>query len=148
MIKLFKKTTRPLMPKRRPGFWSSWGLLLLALVFLTGCETTEPESTEIDQAAVVRPPSMKLLVIGDSQLGEIISRQWSARQDGDLTVVTQSTDEFVAGKYELNEGTDVVIYPTGMLIELESRDGILELPRWLWDSEELNRKRTPSSSST
>ena len=140
MINLFKKMTRLQLPKRRPRYWSLGGMLLLALICLSGCETTEPESTEIDQDAVVRPPSMQLLVIGDSQLGEIISRQWSARQDGDLTVVTQSTEEFVAGKYELKGGTDIVIYPTGMLGELESRDGILALPRWLWDSEELNRK--------
>ncbi len=128
------------MPSWPRSGWLFTALILLATIGFAGCEPTAPEFSETADTTVVRPPTMTVLVIGDEQFGDVVSRQWAARQDGDLTIVKKTAKELAEGDYQLGSGVDIVIYPPGMLGELVSRNEILELPKWLWESDELNRK--------
>ncbi len=118
--------------------WCGLSWLLLIPVFF-GCP--EPAQIEVGEAEVEirRPDPIAVLVIDDAQTGERIARQWSARRNGEIKIVNQTSAQIVAGDFQIADEIDVVIYPTGMLCELESRGRLLPVSKSLWASEELNK---------
>ena len=110
---------------------------LLAL----GCSKSKTEDRSQEDAAVefVAPEPLTLLVVGDEQLGPRIKRQWAARQDGVITVVDLAVSDFLASDFELPGDVDVLIYPPSMLGDLASREVLLEVPRDVWNNDQINK---------
>ena len=74
-------------------------LFSVALCFVWGCEK---KTTSVDEAQAVKadiPDDLSLLVIGDSELGMRIKRQWSARRDGQITIQNQTVSEFESADF-------------------------------------------------
>jgi len=108
--------------------------------WMVGCQDarlppTEPNTEDSNS----RPDPLKLLVIGEEHLGAVVARQWAARRDGELTVVTQSIEDFIQSDFRLADAVDVVIFPPRLLGEFTSRDQLLTIPNRIWGSEELNK---------
>ena len=86
------------------------------------------------------PDPLSMLLIGDhEELGSVIARQWSARRDGELELQTMSYNEFAENEFEIDNKVDIIVYPPGLMGELESRESLMEVPTWLSNSEELNK---------
>jgi ABC-type glycerol-3-phosphate transport system substrate-binding protein len=116
------------------------GLALLSLVLNLGCPSKDreaPNSNDVVEEPAV--PLTMLLIGNDVSTGELIERQWSAQRDGKLTISTVSPKEFFAGEGSIDGSIDVMIFPPGMIGELESRKLLQPVPKWLLDSEDLNR---------
>jgi ABC-type glycerol-3-phosphate transport system substrate-binding protein len=113
------------------------------IVAISGCpKTSAPDESATEASSEgddLGPNPLTLLVLDDDQLGDTIARQWSARRNGELTIVNQTSTEFADANFEIAPNIDVLIYPPGMLGELESRDRLLQIPRKVWASEELNK---------
>ena len=109
-------------------------------LFAVGCTKSKIEDPG-EEAAVefVAPDPLTLLVVGDEQLGPRIKRQWAARQDGVITVVDLAAADFVSSDFELPDGVDVLIYPPSMLGDLVSRERLLEIPRDVWNGDEVKK---------
>ena len=67
--------------------------LCLALTITVGCEKKPPKNEASTEAQVDIPDPLVVLLVGDSELGPRISRQWSARRDGKLTIIDQTIVE-------------------------------------------------------
>ena len=133
-----KKMANLIVSSVSAGHWRELSWLLLIPFFL-GCP--EPPQIDVDEAEVEvrRPDPIAVLVVDDAPTGERIARQWSARRNGEIKIVNQTSAQMVASDYQIEDEIDVVIYPTGMLIELESRGRLLPVSKALWSSEELNK---------
>ena len=109
-------------------------------LFAVGCTKSKIEDPG-EEAAVefVAPDPLTLLVVGDEELGPRIKRQWAARQDGVITVVDLAAADFVSSDFELPDGVDVLIYPPSMLGDLVSRERLLEIPRDVWNGDEVKK---------
>ena len=117
---------------------------LLTIVVMTICvlgcgapssntENLEPEIPERQLAP------LKLLVVGNTKIGDAMERQWSAQRNGQLTVESKTIQEFETEKFTLDDSVDVVIYPPFLLGELVANSSIAELPKEIWsDSEYFN----------
>lgn len=126
-----------------------WNLLLVFAVaastsMLGGCEekTSQRLTTGETPGAPVAVRSYRctVLLVGHDRLADSIERQWSARQDADFELKTISIESFAANDFKINPDTDVVIYPSSLLMELIHRGRIVELHRSVYDSESFNRK--------
>ena len=107
-----------------------------------GCSKSKTEVENQDEEAVVEfvaPDPLTLLVVGDKQLGPRIKRQWAARQDGVITVVDLAAADFYASDFKLPQDVDVLIYPPSMLGDLVPRGLLLEVPRDVWNSDEVKK---------
>ncbi len=115
-------------------------LIAILCFIIVGCQPGS-EVEEVSDELVLRTPDplAMLLVGGDTGLADTISRQWSAQRDGELTTRTQSLQAFMDSDYEIDAGVDVMLYPPGLLGDLESRGQLQLIPKWLWNSEELNK---------
>ena len=111
----------------------------LVLSSLVGCKPEPDTGTQAVEEEVAIPDPLTVLVIGDAPLGQRISRQWSARRDGELTIVDQSISEFASGDYEIGEDVDVILYPPAMMGELVGRDRLQMLRKELLNSDQFNR---------
>ncbi len=109
---------------RLPPF-ARWLPILIGLCFVVslipGCQKTPDSRDEPVDVQIDIPDPLCVLVVGDSELGQRVARQWSARRDGKLTVIDQSIAEFETGEFVLPESVDVVIYPPSMMGELVAR---------------------------
>lgn len=109
-----------------------------------GCEEKKTQRLTIqpnqDAAVADRAYPCSVLLVGDDGLENPLRRQWAARHDSEFELETISVDAFVAGDFEIGPGTDVVIYPSGMMIELIHRGRIIELSRSVYDSDAFNRR--------
>lgn len=85
------------------------------------------------------PDPLVVLVVGETELGPRIARQWSARRDGKLTIIDKSIGEFEAGDFALSNGVDVIIYPPSMMAELVSRKRLRVIPRDFLNSDQYNK---------
>ena len=117
--------------------------LLLILAFLlsavTGCKNNI-ESSDDEQVDVVYAPNpLKVLVVGEAQLGPRIARQWSARRDGKLTIVDKTLEEFVESEFAVDPSFDILIYPPSILGELVDRNHVRKVAKFVWTSDELNK---------
>ena len=107
-----------------------------------GCSKSKTEVSDQGDKAVakfVAPDPLKLLVVGDQQLGPRLKRQWAARQDGVITVVDLSASDFISSDFEISDDIDVLIYPPSMLGDLVPRERLLEVPRDVWNSDQVNK---------
>ena len=107
-----------------------------------GCSKSKTEVGNQDEEAVVEfvaPDPLKLLVVGDEQLGPRIKRQWAARRDGVITVVDLTAADFLASDFEFPADVDVLIYPPSLLGDLVPRELLLEVPRDVWNNDEVNK---------
>ena len=97
----------------------SIGILLL---FCAGCEKKSVQRLTIDNEATsttsARTYPCTVLLVGNDWLKEPLQRQWSARQDSDFEIQTESVEAFAAADFEIRQGVDVVIYPANLMIEL------------------------------
>lgn len=75
------------------------------------------ESAPSEQTAAVRPYPVRLIVVDDPPLADIVRRQWQARIENELTLSEMTLDE-LENVRQLN--ADAIIYPSacvGMLAE-------------------------------
>ncbi len=115
--------------------------LAIFLLGLSGCPKTDDGQTPETQAtlSVAPPDALKLLVIGDPEIGPKLVRQWKAHQDGDLTIENQQQAAWVESGFPISEGTDLIIYPTLMLGELAEAKKIAKLEYAVWNSDEIDK---------
>ena len=116
-------------------------VLASLLIVLTGCpKADDGQSSNKPTTLTVAPPdALKLLVIGDTEIGPKLVRQWKAHQDGELTIENQTQAEWVETGLPVSEGTDLVIYPTLMLGELAEAKKISKLEYSVWNSDEIDK---------
>ena len=117
------------------------GILLLAslLIVLTGCPQPEEGQSQKSTLTVAPPDPLKLLVIGDAEIGPRLVRQWKAHQEGELSVENQDQAEWIEAGFPISEGTDLVIYPTLLLGELAEAKKISKLEYAVWNSDEVDK---------
>lgn len=111
----------------------------LALPLTLGCEQKPIPSNDVVEEEVEAPDPLVVLMIGEPNLGQRVSRQWSARRDGKLTIIDQTVEEFEANEFAFPSDVDVVIYPPAMMGELVSRDRVRALPNDFLVSDEYNK---------
>ena len=115
--------------------------LLIAglLIGLTGCPQSGEEQSQEDKLTVAPPDPLKLLVVGDTEIGPRLVRQWKAHQEGELSVENKTQAEWIKDGFPIGEGTDLVIYPTLMLGELAEAKKISKLEYAVWNSDEVDK---------
>ena len=114
-------------------------LLVFLLTGLTGCPQPK-DSTEQEDALTVAPPDpLKLLVIGDTEIGPRLVRQWKSHQEGELSVENQTRADWTKAGFPISEGTDLIIYPTLLLGELAEAKKISKLEYAVWNSDEVDK---------
>jgi ABC-type glycerol-3-phosphate transport system substrate-binding protein len=117
-------------------------VVAVVLTSLPACSGPQPAADEtVDQDRSTPLEKICILIVGDDQIGSVITRQWSAHREGELEIRNLSFSEFVSNGCELDSGVDVVIYPPGLLGELATKEQIAEIPSSVWNDEEnLNKK--------
>ena len=113
--------------------------LLLGMIGLTGCPQDGGEPAEQNKLTVAPPDPLKLLVVGDTEIGPRLIRQWKAHQEGELTVENQTRAEWIKAGFPISDGTDLVIYPTLLLGELAEAKKISKLEYEVWTSDEVDK---------
>ena len=116
-------------------------VLASLLIVLTGCEKSDDRqsSKKLTTLTVAPPDTLNLLVIGDTEIGPKLVRQWKAHQDGELNIENQTQAEWVETGFPISEGTDLIIYPTLMLGELAEAKKISKLEYAVWNSDEIDK---------
>ena len=115
-------------------------VLMCFLTGLTGCPKTDQGQFSKKQSLTVAPPdALKLLVIGDTEIGPKLARQWKAHQDGELTIENQAQAEWIEAGFPISEGADLVVYPTLLLGELAEAKKISKLEYAVWNSDEIDK---------
>lgn len=116
--------------------------LALTLAATPGCSRPESgDEVAANNEKPSPPETISVLIVGDSQIGPAIKRQWSARRDGELDVRDMTVREFIDSGLELNSDIDVVIYPPGLLGELVAKEQIAEIPESVWNDKESFNKQ-------
>jgi len=122
------------------------GLLMIFLgftvVLVSGCKQAQSEANNSEDEVEIyeTPDPLTALVIGDVDLGARMKRQWSARRDGELTIVDSTVAEFIDGGMVVPANVDLIVYPPSLLGELVNREILAQTPRDVWSSEELNKR--------
>jgi hypothetical protein len=99
-------------------------LVFLALSAAIGCQpTSEQAAAPQPAAAPVKREPVRLLIIDDAGLATVIPRQWESRADREL-VVRQMTSQELMGLRTKRLAADAIVYPSGLLGELSSRQWI------------------------
>ena len=113
-------------------------LLLLAVIAVNGCQPkTEPPPKETEQRSLPRP--LRVAVVDDSELAEVIQRQWKARTEGDITLVELNSADLPEAT---RLGADVIIYPSAWLGTLAERKLIDPLPEDVLSNDQLDLRGT------
>lgn len=116
----------------QPLRWMLIAVSLLALLTIAGCwgdESTPPQSNSTD----VKKSPLRVLLVDDASLSEVLEREWTARTDVPLAIEQVTSSELGSAK---RLATDVVIFPTAMLGSLAEVNLIAELPSEEVDSAE------------
>lgn len=113
--------------------------LAIGLLSSTGCPEAADEQPEQDTLTIAQPDPLKLLVVGDTEIGPRLIRQWKAHQEGELSVENQTQTEWTKAGFPVSEGTDLVIYPTLLLGELAEAKKIAKLEYAVWNSDEVDK---------
>ena len=113
--------------------------ICLVVMMASGCNKKAAPVDEVVEQQIDIPDPMVLFVVGDPGLGKRVARQWSARRDGELTIIDQTVAEFEQQDYELPDEVDVIVYPPEMLGELVHRDRLREIPNDFLNSDEYNK---------
>ena len=138
----------PLPTARRQRTWGAWNplcsvfkslLVATLLIGLVGCPQPKEGAIKKNTLTVAKPDPLKLLVIGDTEIGPRLVRQWKAHQEGEMSVENQNQAEWIKAGFPISEGTDLVIYPTLMLGELAEAKKISKLEYAVWNSDEVDK---------
>ena len=114
-------------------------LAVLSIWLACGCRP-EAKEVAVGEAQPAAPPEpLRLLVIDDAELAEVIPIQWHARAEREL-VVRQMTSEELTKLDARRLGADAIIYPSGLIGELAERQLIEPVSERALDSEEYNRR--------
>lgn len=108
------------MLRRTNGFFQ---LFLLALIAATGCQPSSQQAAAPPVAAPVKREPMRLLIIDDAGLATVIPRQWESRADRELVVRQMTSQELIALRTK-RLAADAIVYPSGLLGELASRQWV------------------------
>ena len=92
--------------------------LLMALLTLLGCPTSQPADDAESTGSTKAPPVVRLLVVDDTALATAIEREWKASGRGDLAITQSPAAELVDVK---RLAADIVIYPAAMLGDFAER---------------------------
>lgn len=112
---------------------------VLLICLAAGCRPQAEEVAARDAQPTPPPEPLRLLVIDDPELAEVIPRQWHARAERELVVRQMTTEELL--KLEARRlGTDAVIYPSGLIGELAQRQLIEPVSERTLDSPDYNRR--------
>ena len=114
-------------------------MLASLLVGLAGCTNSDEGQNENTTLTVAPPDPLKVLVIGDAEIGPKLARQWKAHQDGELSVENQTQAEWIKADFPISDSTDLVIYPTLLLGELAEAKKISKLEHAVWNSDEVDK---------
>lgn len=111
------------------------------LLLLAGCPEASPPSPTAARDGEVRlaPDSLTMLVVDDSGFADAIERQWQAEFNGQLNLQRVSTAEMIERDFQIADNVDLVLYPHGMIGELESRRQLIEISNAVWQSEDFNK---------
>lgn len=121
--------------------FANYLLVASLLIGLTGCpkvDDGQPDQAKT-QLTIAPPDALKLLVIGDVEIGPKLVRQWKAHLDGELTIENQGQAEWIKAGFPISEGTDLIIYPTLMVGELAEAKKISKLEYAVWNSDEIDK---------
>lgn len=108
-----------------------------------GCDSENiaiRDSADADKVTVIdrAPDPLNLVAVDMPDFGAEVSRQWSARRDGQLTVTHVTSEQLLQSEKPL-AGADLVVHPVSLTVDLISRELIRPVPRDIWDDENLNR---------
>ena len=126
--------------------------VLMLLLYSIGCnpiaKTNEDEGPSDADVQPVVGASLRLLVIDDPELAEVIPFEWQARMGSELQVTQMTSAEFFADTKkslqadivvfpgpligELVEGQHIVKIPTSLLTDKESDDSESDENRFAW----------------
>ena len=101
-------------------------LLLPVSCLLASCNNTPDDETKDDKPVAVTG-TIDLLIVGDSEIGELIQRQWQARTESKLRFTDVDRRTFENQTKELVEKHDVIIYPADMLADMAARQHLLPI---------------------
>lgn len=137
------RTSDAAIPVSRTRSWAvpaTWLILLAGLLIVwPGCSRNEETPVAPTEQTITTLNPLTMLVVGDDQLGGRIARQWSARRDGKLNINSVALDEFVSGGFEIDGAVDIIVYPPGLIGDLNSRDRLIALPKDVWNSDGINK---------
>ncbi len=116
-------------------------LFWVTLLLFAGCpEPSTPTLPSVDDSEMgVAPDLLTMLIIDDSGFADSIERQWQAEFNGQLNLIRLSKTEFIQRDFQVADDIDLVLYPHGMIGELESRRQLIEIPNAVWQSEGFNK---------
>jgi multiple sugar transport system substrate-binding protein len=98
-------------------------LLAACLAVSSGCNGQSADETTEEETPAA-PPSLRVVVIDDQPLSEVIGRQWTARTQGEIELTQMQAEELDTARQILG---DVVIYPSELLGTMVARDLIAPL---------------------
>jgi len=114
-----------------------------------GCDGSKVKSASKAQSTsvgskITRSRKLDLLAIGVPEFGDEIVRQWSAKQDGELSIVHMPMVEFEAlrreeGKLSFGSDYDLIVFPASVNADLYSAELIREIPKEVVDEQVFNR---------
>jgi len=119
-------------------------MIATLLAFFCGCPEADDGPTPSSKPSKPAAP-VRLIVVDDKGLADAVDREWKARAEGEIKVRQMETKEILEhGDRPLP--ADAVIYPSGLIGELASRDLIVPIDDDVVndrsvDSKELDRPR-------
>lgn len=121
------------------SLWPFWAVAAFALS-ICGCPKADIDR-RADPGESVRTHStpVRVLVVDDPELAEVIQRQWQARAEGEIQVLQAKASEIVDTGAD-NLRADAIIYPAGMIGELAERELIVPISDEALASPQLNRR--------
>ncbi len=112
-------------------------LLLVVAFGLTGCPSaTAPPTTPATKATTSGP--LRVIVLDDVALAEVIEREWRARSDTGFEIDHQASRPLLEETPQKLDA-DIVIFPTGMLGQLAEAKLIRALPTNLIEQPEYRK---------
>jgi hypothetical protein len=91
--------------------------MLLGLL-AAGCRREAQQSTQ-EQITAAKPYPVRVIVVDDAPLADVLERQWKARIENELTLTQMTLDQLESAR-QLN--ADAVIYPSACLGTLAERE--------------------------
>lgn len=114
-------------------------ILLLPFVCLVGCNPAPEKNTSSQVNEQPKLDPIKILIVGEPELAARIERQWKAQKESEITSQSVSEDQFRESGYKIQQDIDVIIYPSGLIGDIVSRDSVAEIPPTIWADSELNK---------
>jgi multiple sugar transport system substrate-binding protein len=124
-------------PRHFRLFGFGFASMFLLTICLTGCENSKPtEESPVNLPPIDRPP-LSVLIVDDETFASQLERQWNGQSESKIETRVVSEPEFAADWNQVSEA-DVVIYPSGWMGELASRNLLLKINPRLLDDESFS----------